>query len=46
MYISIQAKLVNILFWSQSYDRDLQRRRCKNNGTKSLARFDNRSIFF
>jgi hypothetical protein len=33
--------------WSQSYDRELQRQRCKSyNATSSLVRFENKNIFF
>jgi hypothetical protein len=35
-------------FWSRSYDRELQRQRCKKNysATGSLVRFENKVIFF
>jgi hypothetical protein len=33
--------------WSQSYDRELQRQRCKfYNSTTSLARIENINLFF
>jgi hypothetical protein len=38
---------VTLDIWSQSYDFDLQRHRCKFfNATGSLARFENKHILF
>jgi hypothetical protein len=46
--INSLQKTKNVYFaWSQSYDRDLQRRRCNfYNATGSLARFENKNILF
>jgi hypothetical protein len=33
-------------FWSQSYDHDLKRQRCKNYNAMSRVRFENKNNFF